>query len=254
MFIGSGGLAHSLISVKIADGVEALKERALWMPDEGLLAVADLHLGYEGVLRREGVVIPRRQKAVIMDVLERLVLEHSPQTVLVNGDFKHDFSRNLDEEWYEVKEVLRFLKEKVRLVIVRGNHDNYLPNILRDMGIELRKSYKVGNYVFTHGHWDIKTRSSVVIGHEHPSLKLRDGIGAVLSVPAFVVGEDFIVMPAFSPLALGSDVSSYPYLSPVLRKREMKDAKVFGADEREGVLDFGTVSGLRSLDASLLLK
>ncbi len=197
----SDRFSNALDSVKVAEGVEALKERALWMPDEGLLAVADLHLGYEGVLQREGVAIPRRQKAVMMEAIAKIVHGHSPDLVLVNGDFKHDFSRNLDEEWLEVKEVLRFLSDRARLVIVRGNHDNYLPDILRDLGIELRRSYKAGRYVFTHGHWDVKTKSPVIIGHEHPSLKLRDSLGAVLSVPAFVASEDCIVMPAFSPLA-----------------------------------------------------
>lgn len=241
-------------SLSISPGVDILKERCLLLRDEGLVAVTDLHLGYEGVLQQEGIAIPRRQKGVMLENLARILERYSPETVLVNGDFKHNFSRNLDEEWLEVKEMLRFLTARAKLVVVRGNHDNYLAAILHDMGLELRKSYRAGEYVFTHGHLDVKTRRRVVIGHEHPALKLRDEVGAIVTLPAFVVGDDIIVLPAFSPLALGVDLSSYPYLSPILNSRDISRARVWGVDETEGILEFGTVAGLREANAALALK
>ena len=61
-------------------------------------------------------------------------------------------------------------------------------------------------------------------------------------------------MPALSPLALGSDVTSLPYLSPVLRSRNMGEADILGLDEKEGILDFGKLSYLRGHGASLALR
>ena len=241
-------------SVRVSDEIEILKEKALFLRDESLLAVADLHLGYEGVLQQQGIAIPRRQKSVMLNCLEAVIGRYSPDVLLVNGDFKHNFSRNLDEEWLEVKEVLRFLKDRVKLVVVRGNHDNYLATILHELDVELRKSYHVGGYVFEHGHWDLKTKRKVVIGHEHPALKLRDEVGAVVSLPAFIVAEEVVVMPAFSPLALGVDVSSYPFLSPILNSRDISTARVYGVDEKEGVLEFGTMAGLKDIGAAMMLK
>ncbi len=92
------------------------------------------------------------------------------------------------------------------------------------------------------------------MGHEHPAVKLKDELGAVLSVPAFLVTERLMVLPAFSPLALGVDVSSYPYLSPILNRTPIDDARVIGVDEKEGLLDFGHVDGLKSMRAALLMK
>ncbi len=241
-------------SLRVSGNVEVVRERALVLRDEGLAAIADLHLGYEGVLHHQGVSIPRKQKAFILDSLARLIERCSPETILVNGDFKHNFSRNLEEEWLEVKDVLRFLRDRTKLVVVRGNHDNFLATILHDMDIDLRRSYKAGNFTFAHGHWDIKNRGPVVIGHEHPALKLRDAVGAVVSLPAFVIGDEVIVLPAFSPLALGADVSSYPYLSPLLRNRSIDNARVLGVDDGEGVMDFGTVASVRDRSVSLLMK
>lgn len=241
-------------SITIGRKVMALKERALLMPAEGLLAVADLHLGYEGLLQQKGVSIPRRQKSIMLEMFARVLDKHSPETILVNGDLKHNFSRNLDDEWMEVKDVLRFLTDRVKLVVVRGNHDNYLSTILGDMGIQLRKSYRAGGYTFTHGHWNVKTKGAVVIGHEHPAIKLRDSVGATVSLPAFVVGMDIIVLPAMSPLAIGVDVSSRPYLSPILNSKDIRDARVIGVDDKDGLLDFGRVRRLEGREVSLIMK
>jgi len=75
-----------------------------------------------------------------------------------------------------------------------------------------------------------------------------------VSVPAFIISDRLVVLPAFSPLALGVDVSSYPYLSPILNRMDIDDARVIGVDEKEGLLDFGRVRDLRQVRAALLMK
>src|SRR5207247_10326233 len=90
------------------------------------------------------------------------------------------------------------------------------------------------------------------MGHEHPAVKLKDELGATVSVPAFLVTERLVVLPAFSPLALGVDVSSSPYLSPILNRTPIDDERVIGVDEKEGLLDFGPVSRLKSIRGALL--
>jgi len=92
------------------------------------------------------------------------------------------------------------------------------------------------------------------MGHEHPAVKLKDDLGATVSVPAFLVTEPLLVLPAFSPLALGVDVSSYPYLSPILNRTPIDDARVIGVDEKEGLLDFGPMKRLQEISGALLMK
>src|SRR3989442_1602912 len=88
----------------------------------------------------------------------------------------------------------------------------------------------LGGYTIVHGHEEVSTLHPIVMGHEHPAVKLKDELGAVVSVPAFLVTDRLIVLPAFSPLALGVDVSSYPYLSPILNRTPIDDARVMGVD------------------------
>ncbi|MCI4371737.1 MAG: metallophosphoesterase [Thermoplasmata archaeon] len=240
--------------VEVAKGVEATRDFALFLRDERTLVISDLHLGFEGALAEQGVSIPRFQRRVILERLGKLLDRVNAERVVIAGDFKHEFSKNLVDEWVEVKQVLRFLKERVTPVLVRGNHDNYLATITGDLALPLHDRADIGGYTIVHGHEEVTTLHPIVMGHEHPAVKLKDELGATVSVPAFLVTERLIVLPAFSPLALGVDVSSYPYLSPILNRTPIDDARVIGVDEKEGLLDFGSVSRLKSIRGALLMK
>ena len=238
----------------IAKGVELTRDLALFLRDERTLVISDLHLGFEGALAEQGVSIPRFQRRVTLERLGAMFDRNKAEKLVVAGDFKHEFSKNLVDEWVEVKQVLRFVKGYATPVMVRGNHDNYLATILGDLGIDLHDRADIGGFTIVHGHEDVSTLHPIVMGHEHPAVKLKDDLGASVSVPAFIASERLIVLPAFSPLALGVDVSSYPYLSPILNRTEIDDARVIGVDEREGLLDFGRVANLRESTAALLMK
>ena len=231
-------------SKEVLPGVHVTQDHALWFPKDRTLAISDLHLGYEGAMQEAGVAIPRRQKGVMLERLERLLGTYHPERVIVDGDFKHEFSRNLEEEWKDVQDVVDFLHRRTTPVLVRGNHDNYLIQILSKKGLDLLRKYELGGFTFVHGHDDPGVSGPLVLGHEHPAVKLRDALGAVLSVPAFVVLPDLILLPAFSPLALGVDVTERPKLSPLLAFRDLAEARVYGIDDSIGILEFGRIGDL----------
>ncbi len=232
--------------VEVLPKVYASKDYALYLEEPGALVVADLHLGYEGALREQGVSLPRFQKRHILERLGTLLNRYDPRVLIVNGDFKHEFSRNLNAEWREVLDVLDFLEGRSEVVMVRGNHDNYLKTILNRKGLELHQSWELGGFTIAHGHEPVKGRKRLILGHEHPSMRLRDKIGAYVSLPCFLVSQEVVVLPAFSPLAYGSDILRGPYLSPLLDKRLVGGAKVYGLDEKLGIMDFGRAQDLRS--------
>lgn len=234
--------------IRLRPGVHATADQALWLEAEKTLVVADLHLGYEGAARERGVSLPRFQKRVMLARLSKLLDRYAPERFVVAGDFKHEFSRNLEEEWRDVREVLTQLTAKTQVVLVRGNHDNFLATITAKFGLDLPIRHQVGGFTIAHGHEVVPVQGTLVMGHEHPAVKLRD-FGAVVSAPAFVVLDDLIILPAFSPLALGVDVNEYPKLSPMLASRSLDDARVIAVDEGKGLLDFGSAQGLRDTDA-----
>ena len=240
--------------LEVAPGLWATRHFALWLKEEGAVAISDVHLGFEAALAEQGVSIPRFQRREVLGRLARLLDAYEPEKLIIAGDFKHEFSKNLPDEWVEIKQVLRFLQQRTEPIVVRGNHDNYLATILGDLRMTLHDRYDLGGCTFVHGHEDVQALGTIVMGHEHPAVKLRDPLGATVSVPAFLIAERVVVLPAFSPLALGVNVASYPYLSPLLNRIDVDAARVVGIDEKEGLLDFGRVSDLVAADASLLLR
>ena len=240
--------------IEVAPGLWATRHFALWLKDADAVAISDLHLGFEAALAEQGVSIPRFQRREILERLARLLDAYEPEKLIIAGDFKHEFSKNLSDEWVEIKQVLRFVQQRTQPIIVRGNHDNFLATILGDLRMKLHDRYDLGGCTFVHGHEEVRALGTIVMGHEHPAVKLRDSLGATISVPAFLVAERVIVLPAFSPLALGVDVASYPYLSPILNRLDVDAARVVGIDEKEGLMDFGRVADFMEADASLLLR
>ncbi len=225
-----------------------LKGRVRLTPERALVAkrtavIADLHLGFELVMRNAGVAFPRAQLKLIKERLERL-FERKVKELVVAGDLKHEFSSAV--EWKDVEEFVEFVLSKgVDLVVVRGNHDNYLAPMLRKFGIDLLDSYEVGEIVIAHGHRDVEAN---IIGHEHPSVKLRVR-GILYSFPCFLRFPSLIVLPAFSPLLSGSDVLSLErFLSPVIKYRP-EEAEVYAVyDEDDGcVYSLGRVSNITSI-------
>lgn len=237
--------------VDLGNGIEIFDDYCLYLKNTKSVVIADLHLGYEGVMQSEGVFFPRYQKNVILNRLERIFDGLSPKEVIVNGDFKHEFSRNLNQEWREVKEVLDFLMKRTEVVMVRGNHDNYLKTILSKYNVELRDIYEQGKIILSHGHKEILREENqiLIMAHEHPSIRLRDEIGAGVRLPCFLYDEEakMLVMPAFSPLATGTDVVSTPgdeLISPILKNHGCKNFRVYAISDSE-LIDFKKVGELR---------
>ncbi|MDH7509360.1 MAG: metallophosphoesterase [Methanomassiliicoccales archaeon] len=235
---------------EIMPGVLIANDLCLVHESEGLVAIADLHIGMESALEKEGILIPRMQTTTMKNSLIKIIDKYSPNRILVVGDLKHEFSKNLEQEWNEVRSVLSLLREHSNVTLIKGNHDNYLKTIASKMGIEVLDSFSTSNMTFAHGHIDIDRRP-LVMGHEHPSVKILDSVGAVIKLPCFVFlrKEKVIVLPAFSPLAIGVDIArAMPYdcLSPILQKADLPKAEVFACSE-VGLLKLGRIEAIRSL-------
>ncbi|MGQ9583233.1 MAG: metallophosphoesterase [Thermoplasmatota archaeon] len=236
-----GGAREALPGVFISGALCVYIER------ERAAVVADLHIGFEAVAAADGAFFPKRQKPVLEKRLRRILELFRPELLVIAGDFKHNFGRGAAQEWNEVGELYDALESRVDLVLVRGNHDNYLQSIVSSGPIPLRT--RVGEALVLHGHRSVPEFSGWagprVLAHEHPSLKLRDSIGAQLSTPAFLVEPETstIVLPALSPLAPGSDFLRAEPASPLLRGVDRSGMRVFACADGE-LLDFGIVASL----------
>jgi len=209
-------------SLAITPGVSATADCGLWFEKEETYVVADLHLGYEAEARAEGAGVPSTQYKTIEKRIEAILKRHSPKRVVFAGDLKHSLGRNRRQEWDEVNALLDILKGRCEPVVLRGNHDNFLSTILARRGLEMRDSMRIGPFTIAHGHAKVlrPAKGWLAIGHEHPSLRVRDELGARAGAPCFLLSakERMVVLPAFSPISFGRSVTSRDAepLSPML--------------------------------------
>ncbi len=216
---------------------EPLPEKALRVGDS--LIIADLHIGFEEAMLREGSYVPKLLGEVTSS-LQRLLERERPKRLVIDGDLKHSFIPFRRE----MKELRGFLGEiegyTDELILIRGNHDVGI-SWIKGMGVEVLDSLEVGGWKLVHGH-RLEEGERFIIGHEHPAVRLRDEVGASIKVPAFLKGENLIVLPAFSPWAYGNDVTR-EIVSPFLRMFDTSRMRVLVPVEGE-LLDFGRLGEL----------
>ncbi len=114
-----------------------------------------------------------------------------------------------ERDWIE--DTLTQLQGHAELIAVRGNHDRAFPREFGHLGIETVESWSSGNLVAVHGdrfNVAVPNKHTLVVGHLHPCLGVKDAAGASQKLPLYLVSSSCIVLPAFSPFARGYDVIS----------------------------------------------
>lgn len=208
---------HILPSIRIID-------LGLFLEQHKTLIFNDFHMGYEDAIRNKGVLLP---KFALKDTLARLesIFQKAGKVdcVIINGDLKHEFGRINRQEWSDTLKLIDYLLTKTKTIdIIKGNHDPSLGPIVHKRGIRVVPSIILGDILILHGDElpkavapNIKT---IIIGHEHPALRLREGHRNEL-FKCFLLGtfqqKHLIVCPSFHLLHEGSDILRNP-LSPFL--------------------------------------
>jgi putative SbcD/Mre11-related phosphoesterase len=172
------------------------------------MVISDLHLGYEAVLEGQGVSIPRLQTRMLRDYVRQILESYAPSKLIIAGDLKHNFSRNLSQEWNDVVRFVEDVKASVPMEVVRGNHDNYLLSILREHDVPFLREAQTSGVRIIHGHEGSHDGRPTVMGHIHPSISVHDESMAKAKSPCFLYDakSELLVLPALSILADGVDV------------------------------------------------
>jgi len=233
-------------SVEIIPGVRASNDRCLILDDGPTVVIGDLHLGYERALEGEGIYLPRVNTDSIRNSLNRIICRYEPKRIVLLGDIKHDFTRVPYECRLEITRIINMLSAAAEVMIVKGNHDNFLQNIISDTGVKVLEFTDIAGFRLEHGHIDTGKRP-VIIGHEHPSVKISDAMSGSIKIQCFLYSEDagVLVIPPFSPFSSGSDLSSEEFMSAACKNADMNNAKIYGVSEI-GIIKLGTLGEIRA--------
>ena len=251
--------------------------------DNSILVIGDLHLGYEGSLHKSGILIKTdlyeqtikdlgeifdyiknknyvEKKGRIKKSLKSSGGDNSSESdggaverkvvnkVIILGDLKHEFGSILREEWKEILELIDYLKEKTKeLIIVKGNHDIFTDKIIKKKELRVVDYYLWEEFAFLHGDRDFReiygaTIKRWIIGHGHPAIVLEEKRGIKKEkYKCFLVGKyrnkEIVILPSFFPLVEGTDVRSYNL--GLAWNFEFEEFKVKIVGEELNVFDFG---------------
>ncbi len=101
----------------------ALPSGALWLADDGVLCVSDLHLGKSNrIARRSGVMLPPYDVQETLDKLATDIAATDPQQVICLGDSFDDLAA-ADNLGDDMRLRLTSLQAGRKWVWIEGNHD-----------------------------------------------------------------------------------------------------------------------------------
>lgn len=212
-----------------------------------LLAIGDVHIGYEEALNKQGIFVPRFAFKEMMEHMENMLQECVSKirtnnkenknkfkklaAVLINGDLKHEFGTISETEWRHTIRFLKLLQQYTdRIILIKGNHDTVLAPIAKTKGLEVFDYYILDDILFVHGDTIPKILTdkntfqkikTIIIGHEHPAVTVSQW-PRMEKYKAFLVGswqkKKLIVLPSFNVVTEGTDVLKEQLLSPFLHQ------------------------------------
>lgn len=200
-----------------------IHDLCLYLREEKVLVLSDIHMGYEEAMNKEGVLVPRFQYKETIKRLTEITKGLDIDKIIILGDIKHEFGIISETEWRHTLTLLDFLQDKCKeIILIRGNHDTILGPIAKKRDVEVVDSYVIGNKFFCHGDKVLENDSEVVIiGHEHPAISLEDN-GRVEKFKCFLKGKhggkELVVLPSFNVVTEGTNISNEKMLSPYLQQ------------------------------------
>jgi len=245
---------------KGVDAVEGLP--VLYVKRLSALVCSDLHLGYEGVMADRGIFLPKVNLKSIKSIIKNAVDVSQAENIIIDGDIKNEFSTVHNEELNEFAELVGFLTgelELKKIIMIKGNHDNFINRIVNSKKIEIHEQEAaMDDVLFFHGEELPRATEStrlMVMGHVHPAITLYDDINVKEKLRCFLHGKTrdgrrLIVLPAISYFAEGVSVNleSVSKVSPVFKSYadiNKMDALCVGEGE---TLSFGSVGNLKKID------
>ncbi len=214
---------------KILSNAEII-DLSLFFPKEKILVITDLHLGYEEALIKQGTFLPRFNLKDSINKLKKIFAKTKKlNKIIILGDLKHEFGFISEQEWREVIQMLSFLSENSKeIILLKGNHDNILGPIAKWKNLTLEDFFflEKQKILFLHGDKilslkEFQKAKTLIIGHEHPAVTLTEETKKE-KFKCFIKGKykkkDLIVLPSFNTTTEGTDITQKKLLSPFLKQ------------------------------------
>ena len=204
--------ADSMGNLIVLAGVLLLADPdgALYWPEQGLLAVADLHLEKGSSFAARGQLLPPYDTAATLARLVRLIARYAPRCVVALGDSFHDGggpARLADSN----RELIRAMQHGREWIWIAGNHD---PEPADGVGGVFEATLQSAPLTFRHLRAARPARSPGICIRSRASPTRPRGVPALLCRR-----RPRMVMPAFGAFTGGLNVRDAAFAASVRHAR-----------------------------------
>lgn len=184
------------------NGISAICDPSggLYLPQQNLLVVSDLHLEKGAAFARRGQMLPPYDTIETLKILSSLITHYQPQTVVSLGDNFHDRrgSELLNEE---IRVILNDMIDGRTWIWINGNHD---PDGIHGLKGVAADDYQISGLTFRHEPSPVPVLGEIA-GHLHPCAVVRRQ-GQSIRSACFASDGKRLLMPAFGIMSGGLDL------------------------------------------------
>lgn len=173
-----------------------LPERAAYMPEQGALLVADVHVGKAASFRGLGVPVPGGTTAGTLERLSAALRATQASRLIVLGDFVHSV-RSFAPATMGSLARWRAAHATLPITLLRGNHDERAGDPPHEFDIDVVDGpLPCGAFLLAHEP-EASPEAYVLAGHVHPCVIVGARGFDRLRLPCFHFGARVGVLPAF---------------------------------------------------------
>jgi DNA ligase-associated metallophosphoesterase len=182
-----------------------LPEKAIYVEQQKMLLVSDIHLGKSETFQSLGVPIPNLVNQTTLDRLQKLCSKYDLDYVFILGDLFHSRHALVDEVldcWFQF---LKSTQANVQLIV--GNHDRAFVSKLEQLSVScILDSMRMDNLILSHEP-ESKPKHVNICGHIHPCIRIKNKLDN-LRLPCFYFDHTLnqIVLPSFGEFTGGYEV------------------------------------------------
>lgn len=174
-----------------------LPEKALYLQDERLLLVADVHLGKAMHFRKAGIAIPGQAQVADYIRLQALFEKVKPESVYFLGDLFHS---TLNADWQSFCTLIEGFPD-IRFVLLKGNHDLIDAERFHCLNVIVEDRREDEQFLYSHHPLKAVPQGKInICGHIHPGVLLSGSGRQSVKLPCFYLEDQTLILPAFGTL------------------------------------------------------
>lgn len=173
---------------------------ALYLENDRVLIVSDLHFEKGSSFARRGMMLPPYDTATTLAALARIIARYDPACVISLGDSFHDGQAAARLPVHYAADLGALMAGR-EWIWITGNHD---PEHPADLPGETFSELAYGNLVFRHEPSKPPCPGEIA-GHLHPAAKVVRR-GQAVQRRCFVSDQSRMIMPAFGAYTGGMNV------------------------------------------------